>query len=64
MKLTISQTEDFVLVNGMLTRIWKGTTERGTPVIVAVAAIAVPEDAVNHEDEAELLELIELMVES
>ena len=42
MKMTIQSTDRFAHINGVSTRVWEGTTEKGVPVCVFVAMIGVP----------------------
>ena len=58
MKLTIEATERITSIDGVKVRAWKGTTERGVPVVVFVHRIAVD----NSRDSGELdRELVETM---
>lgn len=47
MKVTIESTAEIVHVDGILVRVWKGTTESGIPVTVLVNKVTVetPEHA-------------------
>lgn len=45
MKITIESTTRIVLVNGVPTRVWQGTSEGGLVIAALVAQIAVDADA-------------------
>lgn len=51
MKLTIEATDQLVELDGVLVRLWEGTTESGLPCLVYVYRIAVPIEV----DQAEFL---------
>lgn len=53
MKLTIESTSDIVLLNGIETRVWKGTTDNGIECDVYVARIST--DKYNDISEFESL---------
>ena len=56
MKLIIEATERITNLDGVKVRAWKGTTERGVPVVVFVHRIAVDNSRDSAELDAELLE--------
>jgi hypothetical protein len=58
MKLVITPTDQVVIVpEAAGARVWEGTTEKGTRVLLYVAALAVPQLTC---DEAEMAELVEI----
>lgn len=58
MKLTIEATERITNLDGVKVRAWKGTTERGTPVVVFVHRIAVDNSRDSAELDRELVETV------
>ena len=57
MKLTIEATEHLTNLDGVKVRAWKGTTERGVPVVVFVHRIAV-DNSHSAELDRELVETL------
>lgn len=57
MKVTIEPTDEIVMTDGVPCRVWDGTTERGTKVLVFVRAIAVPTLTCSEEEMKDLVEL-------
>lgn len=58
MKITIVPSSEIILLPPQATaaRLWEGTTDKGTRVLVYVAAVAVPDLTC---DDAEMAELVE-----
>lgn len=56
MKIQIEATENIVNIAGIECRLWKGTTENGTPCKVFVHRVAVHNDDDSIEFENELIE--------
>lgn len=56
MRMQIESTTKVVMVNGIETRVWEGSTESGVEVIVFIPRIAVREDQDCSQLEAELKE--------
>lgn len=56
MKIEIRPSNEFVFCDGIVARIWRGTTDRGTKCIVVVTRIGTADD--SPEDEfRELLDM-------
>jgi hypothetical protein len=49
MKITIESTPELAHANGLPVRVWTGTAERGTPLLVLVTRVAAPDD--GHPDD-------------
>ncbi len=56
MKLTIEATDQVTSLDGVLARVWHGTTEAGTPCLVFVHRVAVRDDKDQAEFQRELAE--------
>ncbi len=56
MKLTIEATDQVTSLDGVLVRVWHGTTEAGMPCLVFVHRVAVREDKDQAEFQRELAE--------
>jgi hypothetical protein len=64
MKITLESTNEIAVCNGLPTRAWQGTTERGTPVVAFVARLATVGDA-DAADMADMAaDLIEAPIET
>lgn len=57
MKMTIEMSDELVLVDGVICRIWNGTADNDMAVRVYVHRVAVPIDLPQDEFKKELLEL-------
>jgi hypothetical protein len=55
MKIIIESTKEMTFIDGVQVRVWKGTTEKGTPCVVFVRRIAVL-DGKEEEFARELVE--------
>jgi hypothetical protein len=60
MKLTITSTPEIVTIYGAPCRVWRGVTEGGCRVLLAVRTIAVPSDADPEEQRRFERELAEV----
>lgn len=56
MKMTLCSTSRIIDVNGIQTRLWEGTTEKGIPVHCLVVRIAANTDANQEEFKNDLQE--------
>lgn len=56
MRITITPTRDWVLIDGQPARVWEGRSEGGVPCRVLVRGVQVPEGADPSEFDAALLE--------
>lgn len=56
MKITIESTDKITVVDGVPCRLWNGTTEAGTPCLVFVQCLGVPDNGPVNEFAAELKE--------
>ncbi len=59
MKITITSTQEFAHVEGVLTRVWDGITEAGVPCKVYVPLIAADGDVDPTEFDRDLFETLE-----
>lgn len=57
MRMLIESTEKLVRLDGVLCRLWKGTTEDGRDVFVFVHRVGVPLDSEHALFEAELISM-------
>lgn len=58
MKITIVPTSDLTEYNGVKCRIWKGQTESGIPVALAVRGVIVNEESRQVEFQRDLIETV------
>jgi hypothetical protein len=56
MKIELTPSAEFVAVDGYLCRVWRGTTDRGTPCFAYIHRLALHIDATDDEAR-ELLEV-------
>lgn len=56
MKITLQNTSQITMINGVPARVWEGTTEKGVPIACFITRVAVHQDADASELDRELKE--------